>query len=206
VKKGDCWASACGDIFKNPHTDGYSGQQNFTGLTKQGNRQHNKHLADVKEARKDPIKRQFEKNFLKWFQGQRGIQCSTYEDNCKRQNKKDPKDGIATDSQKDEEWDDSCLCPDELAEQSEDEEQKFGLFAHSVCGFALPLCNPMCRCCHCLNMCFMLRNNTSDNGAISPVIQTTNGSRVPSSRPRTDVRPRGKDAMSNAEHKVEWKR
>jgi len=132
VKKGDCWASACGDIFKNPHTDGYSGQQNFTGLTKQGNRQHNKHLADVKEARKDPIKRQFEKNFLKWFQGQRGIQCSTYEDNCKRRNKKDPKDGIAMDSQKDEEWDDSCLCPDELAEQSEDEEQKFGLFAHSA--------------------------------------------------------------------------
>jgi len=45
-----------------------------------------------------------------------------------------------------------------------------------------------------------------DNGAISPVIQSTNGSRVPSSRPRTDVRPRGKDAMSNAEHKVERKR
>jgi len=45
-----------------------------------------------------------------------------------------------------------------------------------------------------------------DNGAISPVIQTTSGSRVPSSRPRTDVRPRGKDAMSNAEHKVERKR
>jgi len=46
----------------------------------------------------------------------------------------------------------------------------------------------------------------SDNGTISPVIQTTNGSRVPSSRPRTDVRPDGKDARSNAEHKVEQKR
>jgi len=46
----------------------------------------------------------------------------------------------------------------------------------------------------------------SDNGAISPVIQTTNGSRVPSSRPRTDVRPNGKDTRSNAEHKVERKR
>jgi len=45
-----------------------------------------------------------------------------------------------------------------------------------------------------------------DNGTISPVIQTTNGSRVPSSRPRTDVRPKGKDTMSNAEHKVEQKR
>jgi len=45
----------------------------------------------------------------------------------------------------------------------------------------------------------------SDNGAISPVIQSTNWSRVPSSRPRTDVRPEGKDARCNAEHKVERK-
>jgi len=48
--------------------------------------------------------------------------------------------------------------------------------------------------------------NNVDNGAISPVIQTTNGSRFPSSRPRTDVRPNGKDTRSNAEHKVERKR
>jgi len=46
----------------------------------------------------------------------------------------------------------------------------------------------------------------TDNGTISPVIQTTNGSRVPSSRPRTDVRPNGKDTRSNVEHKVERKR
>jgi len=45
----------------------------------------------------------------------------------------------------------------------------------------------------------------SDNGAISPVIQSTNRSRVPSSGPRTDVRPEGKDTRSNAEHKVERK-
>jgi len=45
----------------------------------------------------------------------------------------------------------------------------------------------------------------SDNGAISPVIQATNRSRVPSSRSRTDVRPEGKDTRSNAECKVEWK-
>ena len=56
-----------------------------------------------------------------------------------------------------------------------------------------------------------LKNNQvliegSDNGAISSVIQTTNGSRVPSSRPRTDVRPNGKDTRSKAEHKVERKR
>jgi len=46
----------------------------------------------------------------------------------------------------------------------------------------------------------------SDNGTISSVIQTTNGSRVPSSRPRTDVPPSGKDTRPNAEHKVERKR
>jgi len=45
-----------------------------------------------------------------------------------------------------------------------------------------------------------------DNGAISPVIQSTNQSRVLSSRPRTDVRPKGKDTGSNAEHNVERKR
>jgi len=45
----------------------------------------------------------------------------------------------------------------------------------------------------------------SDNGAISPVIQTTNLSCVLSSRPRADVRPNGKDTRSNAEHKVERK-
>jgi len=45
-----------------------------------------------------------------------------------------------------------------------------------------------------------------DNGAISSVIQPTNQSRVPSSRPRTDVRPKGKDTRSNPEHKVERKR
>jgi len=46
----------------------------------------------------------------------------------------------------------------------------------------------------------------SDNGAISPVIQSTNRIRAPGSGPRTDVRPEGKDARSNADHKVEWKR
>jgi len=46
----------------------------------------------------------------------------------------------------------------------------------------------------------------SDNGAISPVIQSMNQSSVPSSRPRTDVRPKGKGARSNAEHNVERKR
>jgi len=46
----------------------------------------------------------------------------------------------------------------------------------------------------------------SDKGTISSVIQTTNQSRIPSSRPRTVVRPKGEDARSNPEHKLEQKR
>jgi len=46
----------------------------------------------------------------------------------------------------------------------------------------------------------------SDNGTISPVIQSTNQSRVPSSRPRADVCPKGKDTRSNPEHMLERKR
>jgi len=46
----------------------------------------------------------------------------------------------------------------------------------------------------------------SDNGTISSVIQSTNKSRVPSSRLRADVRLKGKDPRSDMEHKVERKR
>jgi len=62
--KTEHWAAACGDIFKNPFADGCSGQQHFSGLTKPGLKQHNKHLADVKEERKDPTKCKFEKDFM----------------------------------------------------------------------------------------------------------------------------------------------
>jgi len=39
----------------------------------------------------------------------------------------------------------------------------------------------------------------SDNDTISSVIQSMNRSRVPSSEPRTDVRPKDKDTRSNPE-------
>jgi len=48
--------------------------------------------------------------------------------------------------------------------------------------------------------------NEADNDMISSVIQSTNQSRVPSSGPSDDVRPRGKDARSAPEHKLERKR
>jgi len=44
-----------------------------------------------------------------------------------------------------------------------------------------------------------------DNGAISSVIQSTNKSRVPRSKPRDDVRHEGKETRSNPEHKLERK-
>jgi len=114
-------ASAYGDAFKNRFTDGCSGQQNFTGLTVAGLAQHNKCLEDVKKARADPEKRQFEKAILTWFQSQSDIHCSTCEEDVKRRNKNKPQDGIATDSKEDEEWNNSCLHPDEVLEHSDDE-------------------------------------------------------------------------------------
>jgi len=45
-----------------------------------------------------------------------------------------------------------------------------------------------------------------DEGTISSVIQSTNQSCVPSSRPGTNVHPKGKDTRSNPEHKLERKR
>jgi len=64
----------------------------------------------------------------------------------------------------------------------------------------------LCLVCVLFVSHFGISIRVADNGTISPVIQTTNGSRVLSSRPRTDVRPNGKDTRSNAEHKVERKR
>jgi len=51
-----------------------------------------------------------------------------------------------------------------------------------------------------------LTREVSDKGTISSVIQSTNQSRVPSSRPGTNVHPKGKDTGSNPEHKLERKR
>jgi len=48
--------------------------------------------------------------------------------------------------------------------------------------------------------------HTADNDTNSSVIKSTNRSRVPSSKPRTDVRPKDKDTRSNPEYKLEQKR
>jgi len=120
--KIEYWAATFGEIFKNRFTDGCSGQQNYTGLTVAGAEKYKECLEAAKEARADTEKRKFEKAFLTWFQGKSDIKCSTYEEDCKRRAKKDPKDGIATDSREDEEWNDACLYPDEVPAASDDEE------------------------------------------------------------------------------------
>jgi len=78
TNKTECWASTYSDVFKNPYTEACSGHQNFTGLTVPGLAQYNKHLEDVKNARKNPAKRQFERGFWVWFQGKSDIQCSMH--------------------------------------------------------------------------------------------------------------------------------
>ena len=70
------------------------------------------------------------------------------EEDCRRRSKKDPKDGIATDSTKIEEWNDSCLHVDEVPEASDDEEWKFGLFAHSA-ALLCPCATPCAAVVHC---------------------------------------------------------
>jgi len=63
-EKTDYWAATIGDTFKNPYAMATSGPHPFTGLTEDGEEQCNEHLEAVIEARKDPVKRMFEKNHL----------------------------------------------------------------------------------------------------------------------------------------------
>jgi len=134
-------------------------------LTVPGSAQHNRQLEDVKNARTDPTKSQFETDFLKWFQSESDIQCSMCEEACRRQSKEDPKEGIATDWKKDKEWDASCLCPGEVPPQSDNDEQKFGRFVHSA-AWLCPFCNPMRRCCLWLNKCLAGQNSTGFGGFV----------------------------------------
>jgi len=56
---------------------------------------------------------------------------------------------------------------------------------------------------HCLHITMHHRlARQTDKGTISSVIQSTNQSRVPSSRPGTTVHPKGKDTRLDPEHKM----
>jgi len=93
-------------------------------------------LNEVKKMHEDPRKHQFEGVFLTWFEGKSDIQCSTCEDDCKRQKMNNPREGLARETEEDEEWNNSRLCPDELPKQSDEDKQKFVLFTHSEHGHA----------------------------------------------------------------------
>jgi len=118
VDKTDCWASAIGDIFIDPYALATSGQQPHAGLTDDGEVQHKEHLANVKAARADPVKRKFEKDHLAHLKTKMGIQCATCEDEITRRNMANPTAGIAQDTQEELDWSDRELHSDE----SEDEE------------------------------------------------------------------------------------
>jgi len=119
-EKTDCWAAAVGDIFNNPYALATSGQQQFTGLTDDGEAQHNEHLAEVKAARADPAKRKFEKDHLAWLKTKMGIQCATCEDEIARRNMENPTAGIAQDTQEELDWSDRELYSDEEEDNESD--------------------------------------------------------------------------------------
>jgi len=119
VEKTDCWAATIGDIFNDPYALATSGQQHFTGLTDDGELQHNEHLAEVIAARADPAKRKFEKDHLAWLKPQMDIQCATYEDEIARRNRANPTAGIAQDTQEELDWSDRELHSDEEDDESD---------------------------------------------------------------------------------------
>ena len=113
------WASTVGDIFKNNYFKATSGQQQYTGLTDDGEIQYDEHLADNIEAREDAVKRKFEKDHLDWLKPQMDIQCASYEAEVDRRTRADPTEGIAQDKEQDKLWDDSVLYSDEEDDESE---------------------------------------------------------------------------------------
>ena len=55
------WAGAVGPLFKNVYASAEKGQLKFTGLTQDGQDQHNDYLTQVRQARKDPTKCKFKR-------------------------------------------------------------------------------------------------------------------------------------------------
>jgi len=120
VDKTDCWAATIGDIFKNPYALATSGQQHFTGLTDEGELQYNEYLAEVIAARKDPVKRKFEKDHLAHYKTENGLQGDTYEDEIARRAMANPTAGIAQDTQEELEWSDRELYSNEEEDDESD--------------------------------------------------------------------------------------
>lgn len=103
------WAALSGPLFKNEYAKAEYGQQKFTGLTELGDQQFEQYLADVRAARKDKDKRQFEKDHLAWYKQQNNIECSSYEAEMARRAQANAKEGIAKDTEEEKKFDDSLL-------------------------------------------------------------------------------------------------
>lgn len=103
------WAGLVGPLFKNEYATAELGQLKFTGLTDDGEIQYNQYLTEVRAARKDPVKRKFERDHLEWYKTKHGIVASTYEAEMTRRANLNPIAGVARDTAEEMEFDDSYL-------------------------------------------------------------------------------------------------
>lgn len=118
----DRWSSLHGAVFENPHNVTGAGQQEYTGLSVEGDNIYNEYLARAKAARACPVKRKFEKDHLVLFKAKMNIECGSYEEDDKRRKRNSPKEGIAQDNDADRGWDDSALYPDESSDDDSDDD------------------------------------------------------------------------------------
>ena len=112
-------ASLSGPIFLNKFAKTTMGQSEYTGLTEEGATQYETYLNAVIEARKDPDKRQFEKDHLEYQKTLMDIECEDWHADEKRKSRGDPKEGIATDNLKDLEFNEADLFSSESEDDSD---------------------------------------------------------------------------------------
>ena len=106
------WAGLSGPLLKNEHAQADIGQLKFAGLTDAGEIQYNQHLETVRNARKDAVKKAFERAHLTWYKDKHGIVMNDYESEMIRRANANPKAGIAQDTPQELEYDDKHLFDD----------------------------------------------------------------------------------------------
>lgn len=112
-----------GPLFKNEYATADKGQLNYTGLTEDGENQYKQYLTQVRAARKDPVKRQFEKDHLVWYKNKHGIVMADYESEMVRRANLNPKDGVAQDTNEELEYNDKHLFEDSDGDSASSEEE-----------------------------------------------------------------------------------
>ena len=99
------WAGCVGPLFKNTYALAKKGQLKFTGLTQDGQTECDECPEQVQQARKDPIKRKFERDHLAWCKAKHGIVLNDCEAEMERRNNLTVKGGIARDKPEEENYD-----------------------------------------------------------------------------------------------------